>query len=222
MVLPVTFRGVLPCADCEGIEYTITLRADGTYWRSRRYLGVAAGGEDTALDLGRWSLGGVPERIELRAGREEPELWSRQGESELHKLDRQGRPIESSLPYSIDRLATVLEQFGPVSVRGLFRYQADAAVIESCESGARYPVVGGEGYLALERAYLASRPAPGAELLVTMTARLVPKPAAEEGWPTRMEVVALERIVPDARCEPGGGDTGGLGGGHAPARDPAD
>ena len=33
-----TYRGVLPCADCPGIETTVTLRADGTYSATSRYL----------------------------------------------------------------------------------------------------------------------------------------------------------------------------------------
>jgi len=34
-----TYKGVLPCADCEGIETIVTLKADGTYSKSSRYLG---------------------------------------------------------------------------------------------------------------------------------------------------------------------------------------
>lgn len=34
-----TYRGVLPCADCEGIETLVTLRTDGRYSSSARYLG---------------------------------------------------------------------------------------------------------------------------------------------------------------------------------------
>lgn len=33
-----TYRGVLPCADCPGIETTVTLRADGTYLATSHYL----------------------------------------------------------------------------------------------------------------------------------------------------------------------------------------
>lgn len=34
-----TYRGMLPCADCEGIETVVTLRSDGSYTSSVRYLG---------------------------------------------------------------------------------------------------------------------------------------------------------------------------------------
>jgi heat shock protein HslJ len=34
-----TYKGVLPCADCEGIETIVTLRVDGSYSATSRYLG---------------------------------------------------------------------------------------------------------------------------------------------------------------------------------------
>src|SRR5690606_18798136 len=34
-----TYRGVLPCADCEGIETVITLAEDGSFREHTRYLG---------------------------------------------------------------------------------------------------------------------------------------------------------------------------------------
>ncbi|MEN1769698.1 copper resistance protein NlpE N-terminal domain-containing protein, partial [Pseudomonas aeruginosa] len=34
------FRGVLPCADCEGIETSLFLEKDGTWVMNERYLGA--------------------------------------------------------------------------------------------------------------------------------------------------------------------------------------
>ena len=42
-VLPATFAGVLPCAGCRGIAYTVTMQADGSYRLRRTYLGTTAG-----------------------------------------------------------------------------------------------------------------------------------------------------------------------------------
>lgn len=35
-----TYTGILPCADCEGIETILTIRTDSTYTRKNRYLGT--------------------------------------------------------------------------------------------------------------------------------------------------------------------------------------
>lgn len=37
-----TYRGVIPCASCEGIETIIVLKSDTTYEKSERYLGEKA------------------------------------------------------------------------------------------------------------------------------------------------------------------------------------
>lgn len=34
-----TYRGILPCADCEGIKTEVTLHKDRTYEIARKYLG---------------------------------------------------------------------------------------------------------------------------------------------------------------------------------------
>jgi heat shock protein HslJ len=52
-----TYKGVLPCADCPGIETVVTLNADGTYTSTSRYLGKS----DQSFDQqGRfqWDSGG--------------------------------------------------------------------------------------------------------------------------------------------------------------------
>jgi hypothetical protein len=48
--LPATFRGDLPCADCEGIRYHLDLWPDGVFHLRRAWLGKP-GIED---DRGRW------------------------------------------------------------------------------------------------------------------------------------------------------------------------
>lgn len=37
-----TYRGMLPCADCEGIETTIVLQDDGHYQQQSRYVGKSS------------------------------------------------------------------------------------------------------------------------------------------------------------------------------------
>lgn len=37
--MPQSWRGVLPCADCEGIETSLFLEKDGTWVMNERYLG---------------------------------------------------------------------------------------------------------------------------------------------------------------------------------------
>jgi heat shock protein HslJ/uncharacterized lipoprotein YbaY len=86
--------------------------------------------------------------------------------------------------------------------RGLYRYQADAASFFDCASGDQFPLADDGAGLALQRAYLAARPSPGAPLLATVDARLVMR-ALEDGGSPR-PVLQVERFIalaPQAQCE---------------------
>ena len=86
-----TYRGVLPCADCPGIETTVTLRADGTYSARSRYLGED--GPTTASE-GRFTWSDDGGTVSLTG--EEPARY-RVGENRLIRLNLDGSAIEGAL-----------------------------------------------------------------------------------------------------------------------------
>lgn len=84
---------------------------------------------------------------------------------------------------------------------GEFTYFADAALFSPCGSDRRYPVAAEGDYLALERAYLRDRQAPGEALVAVLEAQLAPREGMEGG--TR-ETLVIERTVgavPGLTCE---------------------
>lgn len=85
-----TYRGVLPCADCPGIETTVTLRADGTYSATSRYLerDVATTGE------GRFTWSADGGSVSLTG---EEAARYRVGENRLTRLALDGSPVEGPL-----------------------------------------------------------------------------------------------------------------------------
>lgn len=99
--LPASFRGELPCADCPGLIYALDLRPDGefilrTTYRERPPV------PDTS---GRWSLisDGAVLALDVGAGRAEQFAI---GDGQLTKLDIAGRPIESTLNYTLTRTSS--------------------------------------------------------------------------------------------------------------------
>lgn len=87
-----TYRGLLPCADCPGIETVITLTADGTYLRTLRYLER----EDRyRRDQGefKWNEAGLA----VTLGDGDDSQRYQVGENRLFFLDRQGQRIEGAL-----------------------------------------------------------------------------------------------------------------------------
>ena len=88
-----TYQGVLPCADCEGIETTLALSREGTYDMKTEYLG-----EEDALfeEEGTFSWNTEGNTITLSNG----ESGKRQyfvGENTLTRLDQEGNKIMGPL-----------------------------------------------------------------------------------------------------------------------------
>lgn len=196
VALPATFVGVTPCADCSGIEQTLTLRADGLYRLRRTYQGKPDG---TSTELGRWSVDASGKRLTLLSGSELLLLEVRDGET-LRQLDRLGQPITSPANQDLRRIA----QLDPINEslhwHGEFRYMADAATFTDCASGIRWPVATLGDYLTVERDYLQARSAPAAPLLINFDGRLEVLPAME-GPPIEQIVVdRFDGSQPEATC----------------------
>jgi heat shock protein HslJ len=77
---------------------------------------------------------------------------------------------------------------------GQYSLLADAAVFTDCASGVRMAVAEEGDNPTLQRAYLASRPQPGASLLATVDGRVESRPPAEDGGAAR-PVLVVERYV---------------------------
>jgi heat shock protein HslJ len=87
------YKGTTPCADCEGIETTITLKRDGTFKRSLKYLGKE---ENSFFDEGQfqWNDQGSKVTLMEEAGRNQ---MYQVGENVLFHLDQEGNRITGEL-----------------------------------------------------------------------------------------------------------------------------
>ncbi len=104
---PGTYTGILPCADCAGIETSLTLTPARTYVLHRRYMeGKPAGEEVVRSGVFTWSLDG--RSIELPGLTGERALFQ-VGENKLFALDQSGARIEGVLAeaYTLDRSASI-------------------------------------------------------------------------------------------------------------------
>ena len=86
------YKGVLHCADCEGIETTIELKADSSYSREMKYLGKK---DNTFTATGAWTW--VSEFvINLGSIKEGPNRYF-VAEGKLVQLDMSGKKISGAL-----------------------------------------------------------------------------------------------------------------------------
>ena len=111
VVLPATFAGVLPCADCLGIANTLTLQPDGSYRLRRTYLGKPAGSVlpvKSMTETGCWTADHKGKRIALQNSADkiiQPLYFSVLANDKLRQLDSQGQAIKTSANTDLGRTA---------------------------------------------------------------------------------------------------------------------
>ncbi len=90
---PGVYQGLLPCADCAGIELTLILRPDHTYSRVTRMLGDKI---LTDEDSGTFAWAADGSSVMLNDADGAPDLY-KVGENRIWQLDEQGQVIEGAL-----------------------------------------------------------------------------------------------------------------------------
>jgi len=89
------YRGVLPCADCEGIRMEIRLKENLTYEMTTQYLGK---GEQVFRNSGPFEWNAAGSRIMLKDIKESAgHRLFQVGENRLFMLDRDGNRIQGDL-----------------------------------------------------------------------------------------------------------------------------
>jgi len=86
------YSGVLPCADCEGIEIRLVLKRDGSFQRSLKYSGKS---DNIISDEGDFIWDETGKKITLKA--ESGDQQYQVGENILFHLDRDGNRISGDL-----------------------------------------------------------------------------------------------------------------------------
>lgn len=195
--LPATFAGDLPCADCPAVRYHLNLWPDRVYFLRLTYRERPG----TFDDIGSWALSSDGRTIALRGGREVPELFSLVGANTLRKLDSEGREIQSGQNYDLARTAS-LEPIEPrLTMRGMYRYMADAGRFLECTTYREMRVAQEGDNAALESAYASARTQPNEQLIAGVEGRIVERPRIEGGGTEAVLVPEkFLRISPGESC----------------------
>lgn len=202
-----TFSGTLPCAECAAERLVVTFFPDGSFRLWSRFQDEDGSDETVFHDLGRWKREpGQILRLDNAAGA--ARIFREQSRDTLIVLDSEADGTAEGPGPELARQPEVDPVAGPMALRGMYTYLADAAVLEECQTGRRFPVIIDRGHLELERAYLENRPGPGEPLLVSLEGQFEPR-APEPGAPERehVRVLEFEEVWPGQSCaaspEPG-------------------
>ena len=198
-VLPATFVGVLPCADCTGIRCQLNLLPGGAYLQRTTYL--RTGHDDSYYELGKWSVSSDGARLTLSDGRDDA-VWAIRGGRTLRQLDRQGRSIDSKVHHELARVPRPDPIEARLRLEGAFRTMSDAPRFRDCRTAVEWPVAMTDDYLALERAYVARHDGLGSELLVALEARLEMRSRLDgHGAAQTLVVEKFLRAMPGKTCK---------------------
>ncbi len=202
--LPKSFAGTLPAASGPGIDWQLDLLEDGSFQLRRTY--VDRQPDNVHDDIGRWVVGSDGMSLLLQGGREAPVGFAIEAPDRLRLLDTDLQPIESDLPYTLD--ATELPPLEPeLSLSGMYRYMADAALFDECLTGRRLPVAFVADNVALERAYLDLQAShgvePGSPVLAQLEGRIALLPPMEgDGLQPQLEPLRFIAVHPGESCPP--------------------
>jgi copper homeostasis protein (lipoprotein) len=200
---PATFAGQLPCADCAGQRLVLTLFEDHTYRLRRTYLGANNGADADFYELGRWEYRQEDgNRVVLHGSGKGTNRYRLASPDRLRLLDTEGKEIVSALNYDLVRQAEIDRVPGPMQLRGLYMYLADAATFNECHTGKRYPVSLEAAHIDVERSYLAlAKDNPGAPLLATLEGRFEERVTDPSAGPREHLIVErFERFWPGETC----------------------
>lgn len=198
--LPATFRGDVPCADCEAVRYHLDLWPDQVFHLRREWVGRNLFRDD----VGRWSID-PPRKVLILQGREKTPLhFEVKGGNRLRLLDITGAPTASTLPYDLVSDGALSPTDLSLTLGGEMVYLADAARFTECLTGRSYPIAMEGDFVKMERAYLKDVREPGAPLYVTFEGLITDRPHREEGLGTERSVTVRRFIsaMPDQACEP--------------------
>lgn len=190
---PATYSGVLPCADCEGIRYTVNFWSDHVFFRRMTYLGKGEGEGASFDDVGRWSFSEDGRSLVLSTKDATPDMFAIEGRDVLKKLDLSGKSIESEFNYTIARHDKMMWFEPQVRLHGMYTYMADAGRFSECLSRLSLLVAHEGDNATLERQYSFARNEPGDAILVSVEGRIVNRPKLDGSG--KEQVLVVEKFL---------------------------
>jgi heat shock protein HslJ len=184
-----TYSGNLPCADCVGIQYVLSLRPDGRFYRQRSYLHSENSGQ-IVLDIGAWTAAWSASGpvVTLATTMQERETFAVSADKSLLLMDRDGNRSacagQSELNCALTRAPQAYVPMGSYRIRGIYREAGARRTLQPCGSPSPLPAETSGRQLLLQR--LSSAVAGGKPALITVTGVLEKATSAQSGETLRI------------------------------------
>lgn len=196
---PASYRGVVPCPDCPGIETTLNVWPDGIYYLRM----VKEGGSGAEDEIGRWELSPADSLLRLHGGGESPRFFRLSGARAIRQLDRAGRPADANRRDELRRLDR-LAPFEPrLRLRGMYQSQESGSFFRDCVTQRPLRLLPEGEAAALQNAYLKADGGLDREMAAVIEVRLVTRPLAEgAGQEAAIVVERIFEVHPGEDCGP--------------------
>jgi copper homeostasis protein (lipoprotein) len=165
-----SYRGYLPCEACTAEDASLFLLTDGTYILTHNqplHTTIQA-------SFGSWAR--TADKLVLSSVQGDKLYFRPEGDN-LLLLDIHGVPSEQLATYQLKPVQQLLPTI-PMSLKGMYQYQADAAIFTDCATGKQFPVSLTQ---SMEKQYLAVRQHPSQLIFVSLDGHFTIEPSMEEG-----------------------------------------
>jgi copper homeostasis protein (lipoprotein) len=168
----IVYHGVLPCADCPGMEWTLQLFQDNVYYLRTGYLERGENGGTAEYDeVGSYEIRQDLNEVQLISGNGR-QRFAVIGMDTLRMLDAHGMTIESGHNEDLVAQPDAVPLEPQLVMTGMYSYMADAGRFRDCRTGRELAVAQEADNAELERKYTAVRKTPGERLLVSFDGKL--------------------------------------------------
>jgi copper homeostasis protein (lipoprotein) len=175
IVLPATFVGDTPCADCAAIHATVTMYGDGSFFMRDTYVGRNV----TRVITGTWRYDDASSNLTLLAPGEPTTSFHVTDPRTLQMLDAQGKPLPVGLTGTLV-LSDKVDRFHDTTRwRGSLLASPDFARFTECATARSYSISHTLEYPALMKAYADAHPQPGAPVLAQFDGHIADTPRAD-------------------------------------------
>jgi heat shock protein HslJ len=164
-----TYSGKLPCADCVGLQYVLTLRPDGWFYRQRTYLHSENTGQIVS-DVGAWTA--KASVLTLASTTHESESFAVSSTGSLLQFDRDTAHSacdgQSEQDCTLSREPHAHVPLGAYRIRGIYKESEGQRTLQPC--GSAVPIAAETTGRSLLLRRLSDAVAGGKPALITVTA----------------------------------------------------
>jgi len=197
--LPATFKGSIPCPDCDRVDIVLNLRPDSLYQLRKIY---QLGSEAIKIDaqMGRWRF--TPEDRLLILGKEKGRLktYLVVDNNTLRFVEWEGTDNRSQIQYDLIRAAEVDPFSDVVKMRGMFVEREGKARFTECSSGVSFNVLKGGDYQTTAQNYMNTPHDADVPLLVSIMGSIRHAETLKNSAGTLL-IDQFRRFYPNRDCE---------------------